>query len=218
MIELSLADILSFLLLAARWTVLLSVIAFVGGGIGALLLLLLRYARPRFGSGFMRVYVEFFQGTPFLLQLFLIFFGLPKLGMDVSPLMAATIGLTLYASAFLAEIWRGCVDAIPRGQWDASASLGMNFIQQMRDVILPQSLKIAIPPTVGFLVQLVKNTAVTSIVGFHELTKAGNVINNATFQPFITYSLVALIYFAMCFPLTFWSRRLERRLTPTGHR
>ena len=218
MIELSLADILSFLLLAARWTVLLSVIAFVGGGIGALLLLLLRYARPRFGSGFMRVYVEFFQGTPFLLQLFLIFFGLPKLGMDVSPLMAATIGLTLYASAFLAEIWRGCVDAIPRGQWDASASLGMNFIQQMRDVILPQSLKIAIPPTVGFLVQLVKNTAVTSIVGFHELTKAGNVINNATFQPFITYSLVALIYFAMCFPLTFWSRRRERRLTPTGHR
>ena len=218
MIELSLADILSFLLLAARWTVLLSVIAFVGGGIGALLLLLLRYARPRFGSGFMRVYVEFFQGTPFLLQLFLIFFGLPKLGMDVSPLMAATIGLTLYASAFLAEIWRGCVDAIPRGQWDASASLGMNFIQQMRDVILPQSLKIAIPPTVGFLVQLVKNTAVTSIVGFHELTKAGNVINNATFQPFITYSLVALIYFVMCFPLTFWSRRLERRLTPTGHR
>lgn len=218
MIELSLANILSFLLLAARWTVLLSAIAFLGGGIGALLLLLLRYARPRFGRPFMHVYVEFFQGTPFLLQLFLIFFGLPKLGIDVSPLMAATIGLTFYATAFLAEIWRGCVDAIPRGQWDASASLGMNFIQQMRDVILPQSLKIAIPPTVGFLVQLVKNTAVTSIVGFHELTKAGQVINNATFQPFITYSLVALIYFAMCYPLTFWSRRLERCLTPTGHR
>lgn len=218
MIELSLANILSFLLLAARWTVLLSAIAFLGGGIGALLLLLLRYARPRFGHKFMHIYVEFFQGTPFLLQLFLIFFGLPKLGIDISPLMAATIGLTLYATAFLAEIWRGCVDAIPRGQWDASASLGMNFMQQMRDVILPQSLKIAIPPTVGFLVQLVKNTAVTSIVGFHELTKAGQVINNATFQPFITYSLVALIYFAMCFPLTFWSRRLERRLTPAGHR
>lgn len=218
MIELSLADTLSFLLLAARWTVLLSGIAFLGGGVGALLLLLLRYARPRFGAKFMHVYVEFFQDTPFLLQLFLIFFGLPKLGVDVSPLMTATIGLTLYATAFLAEIWRGCVEAIPRGQWDASASLGMNFIQQMRDVILPQALKIAIPPTVGFLVQLVKSTAVASIVGFHELTKAGEVINNATFQPFITYSLVAVIYFAMCFPLTFWSRRLERRLSPTGHR
>lgn len=218
MIELSLIDMLSFLLLAARWTLLLSAIAFIGGGIGALLLLLLRYARPRIGSRFMHVYVEFFQDTPFLLQLFLIFFGLPMLGIHISPLMTATIALALYATAFLAEIWRGCVDAIPRGQWDASASLGMNFLQQMRDVILPQSLKIAIPPTVGFLVQLVKNTAVTSIVGFHELTKAGNVINNATFQPFITYSMVALIYFAMCFPLTFWSRRLERRLTPTGQR
>ncbi|WP_374306768.1 amino acid ABC transporter permease [Dongia sp.] len=218
MIELSLTDILSFLLLAARWTIALSAIAFLGGGIGALLLLLLRYARPRFGRRLMQVYVEFLQGTPFLLQLFLIFFGLPKLGLDVSPLMAATIGLTLYASAFLAEIWRGCVDAIPRGQWDASASLGMTFIQQMRDVILPQALKIAIPPTVGFLVQLVKSTAITSIVGFHELTKAGQVINNATFQPFVTYSLVALIYFAMCYPLTFWSRRLERRFTPAGQR
>ena len=218
MIEFSLVDILSFLLLATRWTLALSAIAFLGGGIGALLLLLLRYARPTIGGRVMHLYVELFQGTPLLLQLFLIFFGLPKLGVDVSPLLAATIALTLYATAFLAEIWRGCVDAIPRGQWDASASLGMTFVQQMRDVILPQALKIAIPPTVGFLVQLVKSTALASIVGFHELTKAGQVINNATFQPFITYSIVALIYFAICYPLTHWSRRLERRLSATGHR
>lgn len=212
MIELSLFDIIPFLLLAARWTLLLSAIAFLGGGTGALLLLLLRYARPRLGARFMRGYVELFQGTPLLLQLFLVFFGLPLLGMDVSPLLAATISLTLYATAFLAEIWRGCVDAVPRGQWDASASLGMNFTQQMRDVILPQALRIAIPPTVGFLVQLVKSTALASIVGFNELTKAGQIITNATFQPFLIYSLVALIYFAMCYPLTSWSRRLERRL------
>lgn len=218
MIELSLGNILPFLLLAARWTVALSAIAFLGGGIGALLLLLLRYARPRFGRRFMYLYVELLQGTPLLLQLFLVFFGLPLLGIDVSPLLAATLALTLYATAFLAEIWRGCVDAVPRGQWDASASLGMNFVQQMRDVILPQALKIAIPPTVGFLVQLVKSTALASIVGFNELTKAGQIVTNATFQPFIIYTLVALIYFALCYPLTFWSRRLERRLTPTGPR
>lgn len=212
MIELSLADILPFLLLAARWTLALSAIAFLGGGIGALLLLLLRYARPKGGARFMHFYVEMLQGTPLLLQLFLVFFGLPLLGVDVSPLMAAAIALTLYASAFLSEIWRGCVDAVPRGQWDASASLGMTFIQQMRDVILPQALKIAVPPTVGFLVQLVKSTALASIVGFNELTKAGQIVTNATFQPFTIYALVALIYFAMCYPLTFWSRRLERRL------
>ena len=120
--------------------------------------------------------------------------------------------LTLYASAFLAEIWRGCVDAIPRGQWDASDSLGMNFLTQMRYVILPQSLKIAIPPTVGFLVQLIKSTALASIVGFNELTRTGQIVANATFEPFLIYGLVALIYFAMCYPLTVGSRVLERRM------
>jgi polar amino acid transport system permease protein len=213
MISLSVADILGFLLLAARWTLLLSLIAFVGGGIGALLLLLLRYARPRFGTRFMSLYVEVLQGTPLLLQLFLVFFGLPLLDVDVSPLLAAGVALTLYATAFLAEIWRGCVDAIGRGQWDASASLGMKFMLQMRYVILPQALRIAVPPTVGFLVQLVKSTALASIVGFNELTKAGQIVTNATFQPVVVYGLVALIYFCMCFPLTYCARILERKLS-----
>lgn len=212
MISLSVVDILGFLLLAARWTVLLSIIAFIGGGIGALLLLLLRYARPRSGVRLMNLYVEVLQGTPLLLQLFLVFFGLPLLGIDVSPILAAGVALTLYASAFLAEIWRGCVDAIGRGQWDASASLGMKFMLQMRYVILPQALRIALPPTVGFLVQLVKSTALASIVGFNELTKAGQIVTNATFQPVVVYGLVAVIYFCMCFPLTYCARVLERKL------
>jgi len=118
-------------------------------------------------------YIQLLQGTPLLLQLFLVFFGLPMLGVDVAPLIAASIALTLYASAFLAEIWRGCLDAIPRGQWDASASIGLKYLGQMRHVILPQALNIAIPPTVGFLVQLLKSTALASIVGFDELTRAG---------------------------------------------
>ncbi|HET6621286.1 MAG TPA: amino acid ABC transporter permease [Dongiaceae bacterium] len=213
MISLSVVDILGFLLAATRWTLLLSVIAFVGGGIGALLLLLLRYARPAVGARFMSLYVELLQGTPLLLQLFLVFFGLPLLGIDVSPLLAAGVALTLYASAFLAEIWRGCVDAIGRGQWDASASLGMKFFLQMRYVILPQALRIAVPPTVGFLVQLVKSTALASIVGFNELTKAGQIVTNATFQPVVVYGLVAVIYFCMCFPLTYCARMLERKLS-----
>src|SRR5262245_24210206 len=213
MITLSITDILSFLLAATRWTLLLSIIAFVGGGIGALLLLLLRYARPNLGVRFMKLYVELLQGTPLLLQLFIVFFGLPLLGVDVSPLLAAGVALTLYASAFLVEIWRGCVDAIGRGQWDASASLGMKFIVQMRYVILPQALRIAVPPTVGFLVQLVKSTALASIVGFNELVKAGQIVTNATFQPVVVYGLVALIYFCMCFPLTYCARMLERKLS-----
>jgi polar amino acid transport system permease protein len=212
MITLPLWDVFAYLLLAARWTLLLSGIAFLGGGVGALLLLLWRYAQPGFGAQFARLYTELLQGTPLLLQLFLVFFGLPLLGVDVSPLLAAGVALTLYSTAFLAEIWRGCVDATPRGQWDASASLGMNFLQQMWDVILPQALRIAIPPTVGFLVQLVKSTALASIVGFNELTKAGQIVTNATFRPFVVYACVGLIYFAICYPLTFCARTLERKL------
>ena len=212
MITLTLADIVPFLLLAARWTLLLSVIAFIGGATGAMLLLFWRYGAPRTGRRATGFYIQLLQGTPLLLQLFLVFFGLPLIGIEVSPLAAASIALTLYASAFLAEIWRGCVDAIPPGQWDASASLGMNFLTQMRFVILPQSLKITVPPTVGFLVQLLKSTALASIVGFDELTRSGQIVANATFKPFLIYGIVALIYFAMCYPLTLGSRMLERRM------
>jgi polar amino acid transport system permease protein len=209
--SISVIDILWFLL-AAALTLLRSAIAFVGGGTPSAAVLL-RYARPNFGARFMDLYVEVLQGTPLLLQLFLVFFGLPLLGIDVSPILAAGVALTLYASAFLGEIWRGCVDAIGRGQWEASASLGMKFVAQMRYVILPQALKIAIPPTVGFLVQLVKSTALASIVGFSELIKAGQIVTNATFQPVVVYGLVALIYFCMCFPLTYCARLLERKLS-----
>ena len=214
MTEIPFANILEYLLLATRWTLLLSIVAFIGGTIGALLLLLLRYSHPKVGVHVMNVYVEIWQGTPLLIQLLLVFFGIPMLGVEVSPLLAASVGLTFYASAFLSEIWRGCVDAIGRGQWDASAALGMKFFTQMRYVILPQALKIALPPTVGFLVQLVKSTAVASIIGFTELVKASGNVANATFQPALVYGLVAIIFFCLCFPLTMFARVLERKLTP----
>jgi polar amino acid transport system permease protein len=150
------------------------------------------------------------------MQLFLVFFGLPLLGIDVEPWLAAGLGLTLAASAYLAEIWRGCVEAIPLGQWDAAASLGLHRLQQFRLVILPQALRIAVAPTVGFMVQLVKSTALTSIIGFSELVKTANVINNATFASFTVYGLLALIYFVLCFPLTVAARFLERRLRPSA--
>jgi len=211
--DMPLSNIVIYLLTATRWTLLLSAIAFAGGGIGALLLLLLRYGMPRLGARLLHLYVGLFQGTPLVQQLFLVFYGLPLLGIDVPPIVAAGIGLTLYASAFLAEIWRGCVDAIPRGQWDAGSALGLNFFMQMWDVILPQALRIAVPPTVGFLTQLVKATALASIVGFVELTKSGQIVSNATFQPLLVYSIVAAIYFALCYPLTLCARLLERKLS-----
>jgi polar amino acid transport system permease protein len=147
--------------------------------------------------------------------LFLVYYGLPMLGIEVSAWLAAAVCLTLYSSAYLTDIWRGSVEAVPRGQWDGSASLGLHYISQLRLVILPQAMRVAIPPTVGFLVQLVKSTALASILGYHELVRTAQILTNATFQPFLIFGLVALIYFAICYPLTSLSRNLERRLAQT---
>lgn len=212
MIEFSIADMLRGLILAGRWTLALSAIAFVCGGLVALLLLVIRVGRVQWAARAVALYIEVFQGTPLLMQLFLVFFGLPLLGLEVSPWVAAAVCLTLYTSAYLTEIWRGCVDAIPHGQWEASSSLAMRYGEQLRHVILPQALRIAIAPTVGFSVQVVKSTALASIIGFNELTKTGTMLTNATFQPFTVYGLVALLYFAACYPLSLWARHLERKL------
>ena len=133
------------------------------------------------------------------MQLFLMFFGLPMLGFRIEPWTAAVLGLTFFASAYLGEIWRGGVEALPRGQWDAGASLGLHYVQELRLIILPQAFAITRAPTVGFLVQLIKSTALTSIIGFEELMRTSNAINNATFEPFTVYGLVALIYLCCAF-------------------
>lgn len=200
------------LLWATQWTVILSLIAFVSGGIVGLVLLFLRTSQIKPLEVATKGYIEFFQGTPLLMQLFLFFFGVALFGIEVSPWVAAWLALMFWTSAFLTEIWRGCVEAIPRGQWEASGSLALSFIEQMRYVILPQAVRIAVAPTVGFSVQVIKGTALASIIGFVELTKAGTMLNNATFRPFLVYSLVALIYFCLCFPLSWYAKRLEGRL------
>jgi polar amino acid transport system permease protein len=212
MVDFSLWDILRNLLLALRWTVVLSLIAFIGGGLVGLALLVARLSKKPGTEAFVASYVQVFQGTPLLMQLFLAYFGLALLGVQTSAWVAASAALTLYTSAFLAEIWRGCVAAIPKGQWEAADSLALSFGEKLRHVVLPQAVKIAIPPTVGFLVQVVKGTALASVIGFIELTKAGTMITNATFKPFVVYSCVALLYFALCFPISLYAKTLERKI------
>ena len=131
------------------------------------------------------------------------------MGLVVEPLVAAAIGLSTYVSAYLGEIWRGSLEAVPRTQEEAAACLALNWHQRLIHVILPQAVKIATPPTVGFMVQIVKNTSLASAIGFVEMVRAGQMINNATFRPFIVFVLIAALYFALCYPLSAWSRRLE---------
>jgi polar amino acid transport system permease protein len=216
MVEFPPGDILVHLLLAARWTVLLSFIALLGGGGLALILLISRIVAPRVGGRFVGLYVYLFQGTPLLMQLFLVYFGLSLLEYDVSAWVSATASLTLYTSAFLTEIWHGSVTSVSKGQWEAATSQAMSLTVQLRYVVLPQALPIAIPPTVGFVVQAIKATALTSIIGFVELTKAGMMISNASFKPFFVFGAVALIYFALCCPVSLFCRSLETRLICKG--
>jgi polar amino acid transport system permease protein len=200
------------LLQAARWTLLLSLMAFVGGGIAGAGVTLLRVARSPALRRIGQVYILVVQGTPLLMQMFLLYFGLALAGFDVPPVLAAAAAFTIYASAFFGEIWRGAIESIPKQQWEASASLALTRIEQLRYVIVPQALRISVPPTVGFAAQIVKNTSLAALLGFADLTRVGQLINNVTLQPFPVFGTVAAIYFIICFPLSLLSRRLEGRL------
>ena len=202
---------LVYLLVAAEWTVLLSLLAFAGGSVLGLAIALMRVSKVGPLRAIASGYIQLIQGTPLLILLFLSYFGLGIVGLKLVPLVAAGISLTLYAGAFLGEIWRGCIEAVPKTQWEASDCLGLNPVQQYAYVILPQALRIAIPPTVGFMVQIVKNTSLASVIGFVELARAGQIVNNSTFEPFAIFSCVAAIYFALCYPLSVASRYLERK-------
>lgn len=202
-----------FLLQGLVWTLALSVIAGLGGSLVGFAIALARTSRAGWLRLLSLLYVQVLQGTPLLILMFLGYFGFNLLGFQRMPaIVAAGLAMTFFASAYLGEIWRGCIESVPRTQWEAAECLGLSRWAQLRLVILPQALRIAVPPTVGFAVQIVKNTSLASVVGFVELAQAGKLVNNSTFQPFIVYVLVAVLYFAMCWPLSAWSRRLERKL------
>jgi polar amino acid transport system permease protein len=201
-----------FLVAAVRWTLALTGVAFLGGAAVGAIVALMRFTRVTPLQLLGTVYTQLVQGTPLLVWIFGLYFGLAIFGFPVDAWTAAATALSVYAGAFLGEIWRGALLAIPKTQWEAGASLGLGFRHQLRYVIVPQALRVATPPTVGFLVQLIKDTSLASTIGFVELTREGQSTTAATFQPFTVYLTVAALYFMLCFPLTQWSRRLERRL------
>ncbi len=201
-----------FLLESLRWTLVLTAIALTLGGIAGLFIALARVSplMPlRFATA---TYIQIIQGSPVLMILFLSYYGLSLIGFQLPALVAASISMSIYVSGYLGDIWRGCIEAVPKPQWEASECLGMTRVQQFRHIILPQALRIALPPTTGFAVQVVKNTSITSIIGFVELSRAGQLINNSTFQPFRVFLTVAAIYFVICYPLSRLSGWLERKL------
>lgn len=204
------------LLQATQFTVYLSLIAFIGGGAIGLLITLLRVMPSRPAQVAASSYIWLFQSVPLLMLLFLLGLGVPRLlGADINPWTAASVALTLYASAYLSEVWRGAVQAVPKGQWEGGMAVGLRFLPILRLIIVPQAFRLSLAPTVGFMVQIIKGTSLAYIIGFHDLMSIGKRWANAPVpgtEPFIIFPLMALIYFALCYPLTLWSRRLEREL------
>ncbi|WP_049732512.1 amino acid ABC transporter permease [Rhizobium ecuadorense] len=205
-----------FLLIGLKWTVVLSAVGFVCGCIAGLSVALARVSGNPLLERLTAGYIAVFQGTPLLMQLFVVYYGLALLGLMLDAWVAVAIGLTLHASAYLGEIWRGSIEAVPRGQTEAAKALSLRYVSRMRDVILPQALRISLPATIGFLVQLIKGTSLASIVGFTELTRAGNIISNQIFQPLTVFGVVGILYFLMCCPLTILGARLERKFAASA--
>jgi polar amino acid transport system permease protein len=201
-----------FILASARWTLLLTVLSLLLGGLLGFIVAIARTSHFAPLRVLAAGWIGLIQGVPVLMLLFLTYYGLSLAGLDLPPLFAAAVSMALYASGFLGEIWRGSIQAVPWQQWEASSALAFSRPQQYRYVILPQAVRIAVAPTVGFIVQLVKNTSIVSIIGVVELARAGNLVNNATFQPFKVFGTVALIYFAICWPISLLARRLEGKL------
>ena len=206
---------LSFLLQGAAWTIVLSLISFLGGGLLGFVVALARISRNRPIRWLALGYMQVIQGTPLLVVMFLAYFSLSMLGFNLPAIVAAGISMTIYVGAYVGDIWRGAIQAVPKTQWEAAECLALTRAQRLGMVILPQALRIATPPTVGFMVQIVKNTSLASVVGFVELARAGQIVNNALFKPFLIYMLVAGLYFALSYPLSLWSRKLENKLLVT---
>ena len=208
--------VVSTLISATRYTIYLSLFAFVGGGFLGLLVTAIRVANKGFFGKLFDAYVWLFQSVPLLMLLFITGLGIPVFFNVVVPAwLAASVSLPLFTSAYLAEVWRGSLEAVTIGQWEGGSSLGLSFWKTLRLVILPQATRIAIPPTVGFLVQIIKATSLAYIIDYNDVMRWGKKIANSQLdgaEPFVIYPMIALIYFCLCFPLSLWARRLEKSM------
>ena len=157
-------------------------------------------------------YVAFARGTPFVVQIFIVFFIFPEWGLQLDPLPAALVAMAIMGSAFICEIVASGIDSISKGQWEASASSGLTKIQQLRLVIVPQAMKVIIPPLVGQYVLLIKDTSVVSVIGVMDLTRVGWVTVMRIPEGLMVFALVGLLYFVISYPLILLSNYLEKKM------
>ena len=207
--------IISQLIISCQFTIYLSLIAFIGGGLIGVIITVLRIIPNKFLNTFSYCYTWLFQSVPLLMLLFLLGLGIPKLvERDIDPWLAASIALIIFTSAYLSEVWRGSILAIPKGQWEAGFAFNFSFQQTLRLIILPQAFRYSVAPTISFLIQIIKGTSLAYIIGFHDLMLIGKRWANAPVlgsEPYIIFPLMALFYFCLCYPLALLAKNLEKK-------
>jgi polar amino acid transport system permease protein len=164
-----------------------------------------------------KTYIEIIRGTPLLVQLFFIYYGLPELGIVMPGFAAGTLGLTLNFGAYLAELFRGGIQAVDAGQYEASRALGLGRFQRLRTVVMPQALRTIFPALSNYALVLVKDTSLIAVISVDELMRAGQMLAGATFKSLLVFTLVGAIYFLICSVLSYFFRRAERMLTVPGY-
>jgi amine acid ABC transporter, permease protein, 3-TM region, His/Glu/Gln/Arg/opine family len=201
------------LLKGAVWTIVLCVTSGIIGSIAGMILGLARTSPSRIARWISAIYINLIRGIPILVIIFFMFFGLPLLfpDLDLSKFASAVIALSVFAAAYVAEIVRGSIEAIPKGQSEAAEALGLGYYAKFRYVIIPQAMKIVVPPGIGFLIGLVKDSSLVTVIGFIELTRAGNIVSNLTGDPITTFLVVGAMYFVICYGISLLGRWYENR-------
>ncbi|MFE9438182.1 amino acid ABC transporter permease [Streptomyces sp. NPDC006602] len=193
-------------------TALLSLAAIATGTLAGLVVAAVRTSRIPLLAQVARVYLEVFRGTPLLIQMLFLYFGAAYLNLaGITVFGAALLALTLYEGAYIAEIFRAGIEAVPRGQWEAARVLGLSRAQTFTTVILPQTRAIVLPPLVGQYLSLIKDTSIAVVIGYVELLRQGQAVIDRAGDPATTYLAVAALYFVICYPLSLVVRRMERK-------
>lgn len=197
---------------AIFYTIPLTLITFVIGIILAVFTALARISHVKIFQIIARVYVSAFRGTPLLVQLFIIFYGLPNVGLTIDPYTSAVIGFSLNVGAYASEIIRAAIISIPKGQWEAGYSIGMTYSQALRRIILPQAARVSVPPLSNTFISLVKDTSLASLVLVTEMFRTAQQIAATNYEFLLVYSEAALIYWVICFFLSILQQIMEKRL------
>ena len=195
-----------------RGTIPLTAVSFVLGMVIALVVALMRLSPSKVLSGAARAYVSLIRGTPLLVQLFIVFYGLPSLGLTIDTFPAAVIAFSLNVGGYASEVVRASILAVPRGQWEAAATVGLGYTATLRRIVLPQATRVAVPPLSNTLISLVKDTSLASVVLYTDLFRVAQQIAAPTFEFFLVYSVAAAFYWVTCLVLSVVQSRLETRL------